>query len=99
MKIPKRFKLHGQTIDVIFEHDLSYRNDTRGEARFRQNILALQRGSENSPIPQTHVEQTFCHELVHFLANAACIEDLNQDEAKVDLLGSLLHQALSTMEY
>jgi hypothetical protein len=40
----------------------------------------------------------FCHEAIHALLEIAGLDDLNSDESKVDLLGHLLQQMLTTME-
>lgn len=51
-------------------------------------------------------EQTFMHELVHFIIyhSGAAYRGkdhavMHQDEAFIDLTAQLLHQALTTMEY
>lgn len=96
MKIPKRFKLHAQNIEVELDSNVDFRNDNRGEAQFRVNKIALAPHQQTHPRPQTQVEQTFCHELVHYIAHHAGV-DLN--ERDTDVMGHLLHQALTTMEY
>ena len=96
MQIPKSFTLHGQRIDVIYDNAVSFRNDNRGEAQFRINKIALSPSTDDCPIPATQVEQTFCHELMHYLSHHAGLE---MDEKEIDLLGNLLHQALATAEY
>jgi hypothetical protein len=45
--------------------------------------------------PETALQQTFCHELVHAVLSAMN-HRLNNDEVFVDNFGSLLHQALSS---
>lgn len=98
MRIPQSFSLHGQKISVVYEPPLVYKNGNRGEARFSTNQIALQNNGDGNPIPQSTIEQTFCHELVHFILNEMC-NKLKDDERFVDLFASLLHQGLSTMEY
>lgn len=96
MKIPKRFQLHGQAIEVEFDASVDFRNDNRGEAQFRINKIALAPSSSSHPRPQTQVEQTFCHELMHYISHHAGI---GLSERDIDAMGNLLHQALTTMEY
>lgn len=98
MQIPETFQLHGQTINVKLDSTLTNRTDNRGEALPRTNEIRLQCSSNSIPIPQTLIEQTFCHELVHFLLIHAESEK-GDDEKFVNLIGSLLHQALSTMVF
>lgn len=95
-RIPKRFQLYGQTIEVVFDSTVDFRNDNRGEAQFRVNKIALAPHTDTHPRPFSQIEQTFFHELVHYVALRAGI-DLN--ERDTDLVGSLLHQAFTTMEY
>jgi len=99
MKIPKRFQMHGQVIEVQFNEKLNYRDDNRGLASFRRNVIELQPTSDSTPMPQTHIEQTFCHELIHYLFHHAGMAEDRDNEQKVDLLASILHQAFTTMEY
>lgn len=100
MKIPKRFKLMGQTIDVIFEKDLIDNNDNRGEARYRRNEIALQPSVMDAVIrPPAQIGQSFCHELVHWILFLLSEDKLRKDEQFVDRFSGLLHQSLTTMEY
>lgn len=98
MDIPKSFQLHGQTIDVVYDKQLTNGTDARGMSRFRENRIQLQPSTDSVPTPATMQEQTFCHELIHYLLFHA-ESKLNEDEKFVNLMGNLLHQALSTMEY
>lgn len=107
MNIPKRFKLLGHTIDVADNERLSFERNWTGAACYEECRIELMPISERYPAHSTKREQTFCHELSHFLlyyAGAAINHELggkyaHQNEELVDLLGSLLHQALTTMEY
>lgn len=99
MRIPKRFKLYAQTIEVEYDEKLLHRDDARGMAFYRDCKIKLQPACDANPIPQGQIEQTFCHELLHFLFNAAGYTEDRADEEKVDRLAHLLHQALETCEY
>ena len=103
MKIPKRFKLFGQSIEVEFDPTLNSERDWNGAASYRTNKIQLQPHSIQTPRNDSQIGQTFCHELVHHLLYAANAKEgekwLHSDEVLVDLLGSLLHQALTTAEY
>jgi hypothetical protein len=95
MKIPKRFKLAGQTIQVIIDKELQHREDLWGLTVYRENKILL---DEAIARPQTGQEQTFLHELVHWILYAM-ESDLRTDEKFVNLFSNFLHQALTTMEY
>ena len=99
MRIPKRFKLYGQTVDVELDPLLSSRDDVRGWAVYRESKIRLQTQGENNGFPASHIEQTFCHELVHYLFHCAGYPKDRMDETKVERVANLLHQALTTMEY
>lgn len=100
-KIPTRFKLLGQTINVVFDASLFVEKDGyRGFASYRLNEIQLKPG-----LKKDLTERAFCHELTHFIiyhAEAALSgkEDYpHQDEGFIELCGGLLHQALTTFEY
>jgi hypothetical protein len=99
MKIPKRFKLYGQTIEVIMDNHLDFNDDRRGEADYRNNKIRLQPAGSQLLHPLTHIEQAFLHELFHFIFDNAGYPDDRKDEIKIERLSNLLHQALSTAEY
>ena len=98
MQIPETFLLHGQKYTVKYDASLSSRTDNRGETHPRTNEIILQASTTTSPIPQTIVEQTFCHELMHCLLIHA-ESKMGDDEKFINLMGNLLHQFLSTETY
>ena len=99
MKIPKRFKLFGQTIEVEMQDFLNDKTDCRGQAKYRENKIYLQiiDGKYYSR-PTTNMEQTFCHELVHWILSMMH-EKIDEDVKFIEIFSGLLHQALTTMEY
>lgn len=106
MKIPERFKLMGQTIQVVYSPEKFNEADGRyGFSSYRKNEIQLRPSTSVNPLNDEQIGQTFCHELMHFIiyhAGAAYKgkEDyMHQDEGFIDLCGQLLHQALTTMEY
>lgn len=106
MKIPKRFKLMGATIEVVENPKLPQDRNWAGLADFEKHRIELVPISESYDVSLAKYEQTFCHELAHFLCHGAggVINHkldgyLHHDEEFVDLLGCLIHQALDTMEY
>lgn len=107
LRIPKRFKLLGHTIEVKLDPKLQSDRNWAGAASYEDSEITLQPITESTPRSKTKYEQTFCHELIHHLLwhGGAAInhrldgEYIHQKEEFVDLLASLLHQALTTMEY
>jgi hypothetical protein len=103
-KIPNRFRLLGQTIEVELQSNLVYDNDNGGEARYRGNKIALQQSTEGFPRLLSQIEGNFFHELIHWILYMMGWVDsegvpLNDDEKFVRLVSGFLHQALTTMEY
>ena len=102
MRIPKSFKLLGHTIIVEEDIGLTTRTDNTGEAHFRHNKIILQPLDGYKDRPISRLEQVFVHELVHFIlyfSECEKTKGLTHNELVVDRIASLLHQALSTMEY
>jgi len=98
MKIPIRFKLTGETINVKFDKSVSYVEDCLGIARYRISEINIQPPAEGTPVPYTKTEHAFFHELVHFILYMMS-NDLYNDEKFVNVFARFLHQALTTMEY
>jgi len=99
MKIPTQIQLHAQTIKTVYDDNLMDNHDCVGEARYRKNEIALQTLSNTTARPITQQEQWYCHELVHHILNQMGKDELDKDEAFVDLFANLLHQALVTAKY
>ena len=99
MKIPTSFQLFGQTIRVEMVEDLLENEDATGVALYRKNMIQLQCPSAACNRPPVQAEATFCHELMHWIFYVIGEDELRKNEKLVDLIGRLLHQALSTMVY
>lgn len=100
-KIPTRFKLLGQTINVVFDASQFVEKDGyHGFASYRLNEIQLKPG-----LKKDLTESAFFHELMHFIlyhAEAALPKDSeypHKEDGFVEMCGALLHQALTTMEY
>jgi len=98
MKIPKEFKLMGQTIRVKYVKRLAYKDDAEGYARYRDQEILIQESSENWPRTQEQIEHTFCHELIHYILEKLNEKELRDNEKFVDTFAGLLHQALTTQK-
>jgi len=98
LPIPTSFELHGITYRVRLMPDLIASSDNMGEASFRLNEIWLQTVMPGVPLSVDKQGQVFCHELLHHVLREAQ-SDLKDNEAFVDLVASLLHQALVTAKY
>ena len=99
MKIPKRFKLMGQTIEIVYDASLNDVDDNVGQTRYRRNQIVLQSHVEGVFRLPSSIEKTFLHELFHWLFHMAGEEELRNNERLIAVLAGLLHQAMTTMEY
>lgn len=99
VRIPKRFKLLGQTIDVQLVEHIASQNGTLGEARSIQNSILLQKNVDGFPIPETQRGHVLWHEIFHLILGAMGQEELAGEEAFVDLIAGMTHQVITTMEY
>lgn len=92
MKIPKSFRLLGQTytVEVVLPQDWK-NEDAVGIFRPHMRRIELLFNSSREAL-----EQAFFHELTHAALNAMGKDKLYKDEAFVDLLAGLFHQALTT---
>jgi len=90
--IPKQFKLFNQTIKVELKNKLAYNNNNYGEAKYTSNKIRIQKQNEGVSLKKTMVEQTFYHELIHYILNYMGENELGKNEKFVDIFASLLHQ-------
>lgn len=96
MRIPKSFKLFAETITVSDDPRLLCDHQWAGAANYHKAEIRLVPISDAYPATKVKHEQSFCHELVHQIAEAI---GLDLSEKDTDLFGRTLHQALTTMEY
>ena len=99
IKIPKKFKLLGQTINVKFDNSLMFENNWLVVADYRKRIIGLQPDGKQNKIYNENLEHTYLHELTHWILHTMNEHELNQNEKFVDVFSGLLHQALKTSEY
>src|SRR5512140_1477468 len=80
MRIPKRFKLLGHTIEVKNENERYYEKNSYGACSYEGKWIKLVQPSEHHPITQGSLEQTFLHEVVHLCLNHTEQSALNDNE-------------------
>jgi hypothetical protein len=99
IKIPKKFQLGGRTITVQFTEKIAGDEDCIGKAQHRKDKILLQNHTNSITRPPEAIEETFLHELTHWVLEMMAEFELNRNEKFVSLFASHLHQALKTMEY
>lgn len=91
LRIPKEFKAGGRTIKVKFVPALHEKTGDLGHALLDTNEILLQPPKTGVTSADT-VEQTFYHELVHFLFHFIGENKLCDDHRVVDPLSQYLYQ-------
>jgi hypothetical protein len=90
--IPSSFWLGGLKINVEFDDSLVRTKQCIGEARYSKQMITL----DPSVAPLQMLEQSYCHELVHWIFYVMGEEELRNNERIVDLFAHFLYQARMT---
>lgn len=98
-KIPNRFKLFADTINVVW--DDKYLNDKRqyGESDYSECKITLATEENRTKLSQDRIIDTFYHERTHAILDAMHERDLSGNEQFVDVFSKLLRQADETAEF
>lgn len=98
-RVPKSFKVFGDTVKVYFNNQLCNELQLYGQARYdeRKIILSTTRGIDKLAVAQ--IEQTFYHEKIHILLEALNKRELSADEEFVDTFASLLRESDLSTKY
>lgn len=94
--IPKTFHLMGQKIKVTYDNKKCSSENALGLSDLQGNEILIAREVDSKKVPIDRVEQTFVHELVHFILHNMNEKKLCYDEKFVDNFAGLLHQYLKT---
>ena len=92
--IPKSFWLGGLKINVQVDETLKH-DRMIGRADYLTQELRI----DPNVAPQQFVEQSYLHELVHWIFYMMNEHELRDNERIVDLFAHFLYQALTTAEY
>jgi len=102
MRIPKSFNLFGETITVRIIPKAIDGEGTQqlvGLAKYCENEIVLATHDiYGTPIAKKNIEQSFFHELMHFIFDKVA-PDMRSNEELVDLTAALLHQMFITAKY
>ena len=90
--IPTSFWLGGLKIDVVFDESLIKSKNIIGEARYCKQQILL----DPSMAPLQMLEQSFMHELVHWIFYMMGEDEMRGNEKLVDLFAHFLYQAKMT---
>ncbi|NBP02483.1 MAG: hypothetical protein EBU90_20665 [Proteobacteria bacterium] len=93
--IPSSFKLAGHTYSVKFQKDLLTTDNEFGSLNEVTHVMTLQ---PPDPVPQSRVESTFLHELLHAIFYELGESELDKNERLIDSVANLLYQAFVSAE-
>ena len=93
MKIPKKIKILGREIKIVFDKELANREDVSGSAHYRYEKIFIQPSVEGKPRSEDDIGITFVHELLHFIGFYIA-EDKLSDEKLIKRLSEVLYQVL-----
>ena len=97
--IPSEFKLNGKKITVEFDDDYCEGEGYLGEADFDLRLITLASKDGDKKLPQSEIQKTFYHELMHLILDAANRHKLKYNEDFVDTVGLLLYEFERTKKF
>jgi hypothetical protein len=92
MKIPSSINLFGLKIHTLYDNKLMQNKGFIGEAQYNTCTIAL----DKTMTVSRFVEQSYIHELVHWVFFVLGEHKLRKNEVMVDLIAHLLYQAIET---
>lgn len=93
-KIPQEIDIAGQTFQIVMEPTLQKIANCCGQTHFDSGLILIDPG-----LPAQVKGVTYFHELVHAILITMGRDDLNRDEAFVDMVGNLLWQSFKSAKY
>ncbi len=99
MKIPKKFKLFGTTINVIWDNKRLNDNGTYGHSDYGKSEVVLSTTQGLDDLSEDRMADVFYHERTHSILDAMNERDLSNNEKFVDVFSKLLRQADETAEF
>lgn len=95
MKIPSKFQVGGQKINVVLKDNL---DGKLGDCCLGSGVLNLAKSFKGEKQSPTSMLNTFYHELTHCILDTMGEDNLSADEKFVSSFSSFLTEALSSME-
>jgi hypothetical protein len=106
LKIPKSFDVCGKTYTVgyyqkpIIEKKGDKKTGWAGYADYNKQYIGIStKVASGDTRNQDDVYETYIHELIHVILDAADYHDIKQNEVFVNRFAKILHQALKTARY
>ena len=93
--IPASFMLGGLTINIVRDDSMVSTRGLIGEARYTSQQICL----DASVAPLQSLEQSYLHELTHWIFYLMNEDELRNNERLVDLFAHFLYQAMVTAKF
>ena len=97
--IPKRFKLFGTTINVVFDNKRMNDMNCYGYWEYRSSQITLSTTDGVHELSTDRITDCFYHEKTHAILETMGEFELSKNEKFVDTFAKLLRQSDMTSEY
>lgn len=98
MKIPKKFKLFGTTINIVWDNKRLNDKSVYGLFDYSKSEITLSTTHGTEDLSENRIMDTFYHERTHAILNAMSEDELSSNEKFVDVFSKLLRQADESAE-
>ncbi len=98
-KIPKKFKLFGTTMNVIFDDQKMQDMEALGLAEYCMCRITLASKDGVESLGDDRIVDSFYHEKVHLILDSMGETELSKNEKFVDIFAKLWRQSDETAEY
>lgn len=96
-KIPHTFDVLGRHWRVEFKNDLYTESEPiLGKVDYSENIIYIQKDTEDCPLLKSSLFGIFLHELMHVIFYSLGLNEECDDECLVESIAGCLHQVINT---
>lgn len=99
MEIPKKFKLFGTTIDIVWDNKRLNDKECYGLWNYGNNEITLSSTQGIEKLSEDRIKDAYYHEKIHAILDTMNENELSNNEKFVDVFGKLLRQSDETAEY
>ena len=99
MKIPKKFKLFGTTVNVVFDVKKMDQDSLLGMSEHAKSLITLSDTYKGNKLSEDVILDTYYHEKIHIILDSMHEHKLSRNEKFVKVFSRLLRQSDETSEY
>lgn len=99
MRIPKKFRLFGTTVDVKYDDRRLNDMESYGVSEYTTCEILIAKTSRGEELSEDRIIDTFYHERTHMILDSMKENELSANEKFVDVFSKLLRQADETAEF